>query len=101
MALVCPHCHAAIPALRVRQSFECSKCHAHLTGRTFGATLSVIVLWTIADYFVSLFLTASIPNTDIAFAVRLGVSTLVGLVLLVFGLGAWATVTKRDGEHAN
>jgi tetrahydromethanopterin S-methyltransferase subunit D len=101
MTLVCPHCQTGISALRVRESFECSKCHAPLTGRTFGATLSVIILWVIVDFFVALFLNTSIANTDVAFVARLAVSMLVGWALFVFGIGAWASVTSRDSEHAN
>jgi len=101
MALVCPNCQTGISAFRVREHFECSKCHAPLTGRTFGATLSIIILWIIVDYFVALFLSTSIADTDIAFGVRLGVSMMVGLALFVFGMGTWASVTPRDSEHAN
>lgn len=101
MSLVCPNCQTRISAFRVRERFECLKCHGPLTGRTFGAALSTIILWIIVDYFVALFLSKFIADADIAFVVRLGVSMMAGLALFVFGMSTWASVNPRDGEHAN
>ncbi|MES2950221.1 MAG: hypothetical protein V4858_16890 [Pseudomonadota bacterium] len=63
--------------------------------------MSVIILWSIVDFFVALLLNNSFTNTDVAFAVRLAVSMLVGWALFVAGMGAWVSVTQQDGEHAN
>lgn len=63
--------------------------------------MSMIILWLIVDYFVALFLSTYIADTEIAFVVRLGLSMMVGLALFVFGMGTWASVTPQDDEHAN
>jgi len=86
--------------MRVRDSFECSKCRAHLVGRTFWAMVVVLILWSLVDLGVMV-VSWGLFDDWRAMVMQLVLSGAAGCALFVLGMRAWAVVALAEGSNAS
>jgi len=92
----CPKCNQSIPWHKLRAEMSCPHCSAPLSAYTLGPAVGAIVLWTLADIPIRLFLFALLGDSDIGFMARTVVSGLAGWGILALVFGGFTKVGERS-----
>jgi hypothetical protein len=92
---LCPKCKREIPWHKLRGEMSCPHCNASLSARTLGPVVAAIVLWTLADIPIKLFIYGTLGDSGIGLLSRIVASGLVGWVILHLIVGGFAKVEER------